>query len=302
MNHYLPEITIRLKKYSLFSAAYLLMQNYINGEVLYFDIDPDVVLDEKDEFYNLDVDLDGTNDFKFNNYSFYFSYTAGYYGEFISNWLVQDILIRSSHPNLYIAGSSNLAPWEITEYYPYALNAGEAVSEGLNWQNPDFHVMAVRIFYDSGGILGLTNGNWYPEAIDHYLGFKFLDNADSIHYGWLRCDVKDEGRTLIIKDYAYEEQNNFKIIAGSHSSATPIKDKNFDEINIYSYDSDIIVEFGNGISGSEIQVLNLAGEIILVKSVDTQFNRISLQEKESGYYFVKVNIKEDQYTKKVFIK
>ncbi|MBK9556443.1 MAG: hypothetical protein IPO47_11535 [Bacteroidetes bacterium] len=52
------------------AAVSLLGVTSASSQVVYTDIDPDVVLDEPDEIFGIDLDDDGLNDFNFFNESF----------------------------------------------------------------------------------------------------------------------------------------------------------------------------------------------------------------------------------------
>ncbi|MBK7503561.1 MAG: hypothetical protein IPI52_00065 [Bacteroidetes bacterium] len=66
-----------LLQYSTAAVA-LLGVTAASSQVVYTDIDPDVVLDEPDEMFGIDLDDDGLNDFNFFNESFT---TTVFYGD-----------------------------------------------------------------------------------------------------------------------------------------------------------------------------------------------------------------------------
>jgi hypothetical protein len=131
--------------------------------------------------------------------------------------------------------------------------------------------MALKTYFiETGGFI--DGGNWFPEVLDHYLGVRFIDTAGLNHYGWIRCDVKDEGRTLIIKDYAYELQPDSSIVAGQYDSIyTPdtiddstivdVFNLQINDIFIYSFDSKIYIHFLNEITEpAQVTVYDITGK------------------------------------------
>ena len=70
----------KLLQYSLLSAAFITCKpNSILSEVIYHDVEPDVVLDENGEQYFLNINSDEFDDFKFFNKSILFGgyWTSG---------------------------------------------------------------------------------------------------------------------------------------------------------------------------------------------------------------------------------
>ena len=54
-----------IKEYSLFASSILLLHPTLDAEVIYTDIDPDVVLQYDDEVAGIDMDNNGSIDFAF---------------------------------------------------------------------------------------------------------------------------------------------------------------------------------------------------------------------------------------------
>ena len=54
-----------LQKYSVMAGVFIIMQNNSIAEVIYTDIEPDIILDEGGEAAELDMNDDGISDFFF---------------------------------------------------------------------------------------------------------------------------------------------------------------------------------------------------------------------------------------------
>lgn len=213
-----PELNKKLIAYSLFANASLIAGNVANGQVVYVDINPDVVLDVAGEEYLLDIDADGEADFRFVNTSFLipsaptFTYTSNI------SFMRQDLAAGPEISQNAIAGLSDYieaASGGFTRYYPYRMNKNNIIDSSLSWQNPESQVLVVKEVINSNEQPVNSGGYWIGDAIDKYLGIRFKDEDNEKHYGWVRCDVLNDGRTLIIKDYAIELEANQAIRAGS---------------------------------------------------------------------------------------
>ena len=291
----------KLKQYSTMCISILATQNSAKAEAVYTDIDPDVILDTDLDFAYIDLDNNGASDFVFFNFSYYFATSS-----LALYFLLQRIGAFPSNSNNGI-----IATFEEFEYgtvfYPLALPTNSLINSTQSFQNDNFQIMAFRSFLlnSTGMDLFDFGGNWYPEITDHYLGVKFLDIDNCLHYGWIRCDVKDNGRTLIIKDYAYEVKCNTGILAGDtigDTSTVDIEEINLLNVNIYSFNSDVFIQFPENSENYSFQIINLSGTKILSGILSSNNNAISLSDKPKGYYFVEIYKGEQKFvTKKIFI-
>ena len=196
------------------------------------------------------------------------------------------------------------------------INLGKHFLQFNNWINQR---MAFRT-YSSFTLLGvpyyITNvgGNWYPEFTDHYLGIKFLDMDNKNHFGWIRCDVLEEGRVLVIKDYAYESKPNVSIKAGDTIGDTTVRaekeapvfnvaieQSNLEGINMYAFNSDLFVNFAENNGGYLLKIYTLTGQIVYSKTIMELRSIIAMKEYTKGYYLIELTNETGRFTKKVFI-
>jgi hypothetical protein len=100
---------------------------------------------------------------------------------------------------------------------------GRATEYALNMA-PASIIGNSRSFVSSPGLMILAStygiyyyGSWAPEAIQRYLGIKFMIHGEA-HYGWARLSARHDYRTrqivAILTGYAYETQPNQPIRAG----------------------------------------------------------------------------------------
>jgi len=251
----------KLAAYSAFAAAVLSMQNETRGEAVYHDIDPDVVLAEDFDFVYLDIDANGMDDFLFLNFSYYYTDSSLVLYQFLERiWMIPEYSFNGAVGSMFDGYYAN-------RYYPFALEASQLINEGLSFQFGSFQRMAFRTFsfWPSGMILQADGGNWYPEQTDKYLGITFQDEAEGIHYGWIRCDVQDSGRVLTIKDYAYEVHLNTGIKAGDVIGDTTSIDVNNPaepEFQIWTYQNILHIKSDTEKIDYDLLVYNSVGELV----------------------------------------
>lgn len=292
----------KLADYSLLSGAFILMHQAAAGQVIYTDIDPDTVFDEAEEGAYFDIDGNGVFDFAVLNSSFTF-----YNDYFFSTWLRQDILAGPQLPTNQIAGNSVLYSTDyggFLRYFPFALNEGALISEELEWHNWGLQILAIRDYFNSSeNITHCLYCDWYgldlPDIIDHYLGIQFIGTDEQMHYGWMRCDVKDEGRTLIVKDYAYELQPEKPLLAGDTVSYVDVITlPPLPITKIYSFNNTIYVNIPN-YQNTQITVYDITGNKIYNKTLEANSAVINMENFAAGIYVVSVKQGENVVRKKV---
>ena len=285
-------------------AACVLSVKTLGAQAVYTDLDPDVILEMDPEVLNIDMNGDGVLDFAFLNeiytietsvWSFYYSY-------------LERIWAGPKNPNNAIAGTVRLFGSAESNYYyvyfPYALEDGIVVNNLMNFQIAGYQRMA---FATSNGIYHLLEGgNWYPEISDHYLGVRFLDTLGCNHYGWIRCDVLDEGRVLVVKDYAYETKCDTGILAGDTIGDTTvivnIENNLLEKAKIWSESNNVHIQLLAESLPIECEIFNLAGQFIYRKSITKTSTFINFSKESKSIYIVSLtNIYGQKVKRKIIL-
>lgn len=292
----------KLSAYFSSAVSFLLLHNS-EAQVVYTDVDPDIILDENLETAGIDIDNNGTFDFAFANYSFTY-----YNSLWFSYRLRQDILGGPYIPENNIAGNSvhfSTGSGGFIWTFPYALASGELIDNYLQWHSAGQQILAIRTYYQNGELYNTCNQcYWYngdiPETLDHYIGVKFLDTDNQTHYGWIRCDVLDEGRTLIIKDYAYEVEPEYPIVAGDTIEYVDIQsqENNFSP-TVYSFGNTVYINFRE-IIDYKVSIYDLDGKEIFTEALhDMYYTKVLNVSK--GIYIVNVQSNVSSFSKTVFV-
>jgi hypothetical protein len=303
-----------LAAYSASAVAFLFMQQGVKAEAVYTDIDPDYVLDNPASYYIIDMDDNGTDDFFFYNTDFtYYKYPYGT-ERFQRLWVG-----RMNHTNR-IAGSVNERLYS-TYYYPFALNAGDVIGPDLSFQPGLYQALVLRTYdylFPSLGTGFFTAGNWHPDIADHYIGVKFIDTLNHYHYGWIRCTVQDDGHTVVIKDYAYEQKPGIGIYAGDTiGDSLTHKDVVIDidtthiinslplqamqGVSVYAFNKSIYIHLPQlPQPNTEVIVYDMLGREIYRQGIETTSIQIHLNT-AAGIYLVTIQDKEGRYSKKVLV-
>jgi len=212
---------------------------------------------------------------------------------------------------VYVAALADWTYYSGIIKYPLALPTGELMDDNDPWYKminaADNFAMAARTYTNVGAGTGTSscfNCYWYgesiPETINGYLAIKF--NIDEeVHYGWIRCDVLDEGRTLIIKDYAYESEPDNPIVAGDTVHYVGIRSiENTIEATVYSFGMDIYI-LTETFKNTEVIICDLKGQEVVRKLLHSKNELINMGNNPAGMYLVTLLNEGKRYNKKVFI-
>jgi len=302
------QYTFTLKQYAFFATAFLALHAKAKGEAVYTDIDPDIMLDSDLETGAVDMDGNGTYDFWFINISY-----TNFYAEPGHYTLIQKIWAGG-----YGTFANEIAGTQDLYYYPYALSYGDLISNELSFQNWAYQRMAWRVLLSiespGGGATETwigTGGHWYPEVLDHYLGVHFIDEDDKYHFGWIRCDVKDAGRTLVVKDYAYEKIPDRPIKAGDKIGDTSlvlnpdilhtdVVENELLNAIVYSFNNTVYIHLPQEINNALVRVYDMNGKEVYGGVLIEQQSQIELNKSE-GIYFVYIISGENRMSKKLFV-
>jgi hypothetical protein len=295
------ERKFNLHAYAVFSAAFLFSNQQINGEVIYTDIDPDIYIDETDEFILVDIDNNGTPDFSFAKQFAQFL-TITYYGSPGGMYTASFINggCDDAHLNA-IKGSYDTCSSECYRIYPFAYEEGDLIKNLNDLFEDSGQRLAFRVWFN--GIYAGYAGNWSPDVSDHYLGIRFVDLDEKFHYGWIRCTVADTNQILIIKDYAYETVPETKIIAGDTigtitSIATP--EDNLLNANIYTIGQNIFIIIQDYREYVSASIFSSSGELIYSDLITSPNSEIEL-DIPHGIYFIELNLSDQKYLKEIVL-
>ncbi|MFN0274492.1 MAG: T9SS type A sorting domain-containing protein [Chitinophagales bacterium] len=296
----------QVAQYSALALIFIALHEKSNAQVIYTDINPDdtVLNDVAGGLAYIDMDNNGSIDFFFLN------------NTFISTTMPYDSSVRTyeriwagpqASENSIAASRWSYYGYTIfIRYFPYALSPGDTIPGNMDFQNWELQRMAYRTLAYS--ILLSTpvthdGGFWfsdYGDITDKYLGVRFADDAGLYHYGWIRCDVKDTARTLIIKDYAYETEPEKPILAGDTVSYVQIHDDYAEGVvTAYSSASTLYILFQTKASDAVILIYDLQGSLIERMSATSNINMIDMSNYIAGVYLVNIQYDGNTFLKKI---
>lgn len=259
----------KITGYSSLAASLLAISNLANAQIVYTDVNPDVTDTGNGAAYDLDLNNDATVDFKI-------TITSNGAAVKMAAEAIGDNAIAGTYSDPYI--------------YPSALNPDDVIGEGNTWNSN-----AAGMTLASSGYFQGAYGDWFG-AVDKYLGLR-IKVGSSVHYGWMRMDVSEDGKTFTIKDYAYESTADASINAGDAGSIgiTPV---NAGGYKVYAYNKQVNIELKNDLPG-DITITNLMGQLVKQVEINASTMSIDLSDHAESVYMVTIRQDGAIYTQKV---
>lgn len=289
----------RLHQYSM-AAVCFLGANKLIGQVIYQDIEPDIVVDKFSDIQYMDLNEDGILDLEI-----YWGYQSFYLG-------TGPIFIYQRGPSIepLIFPDNAIIGKEFTDSvavhgYGFLLDQDDSINNLADFGGNYGMFLCGREywFYDTPGWFKSEIGYWAGEVHDKYLGFRFTDEEEQLHYGWMRCDAPDSGRVFIIKNFAYELQNGVGIIAGDTVGVTQIFSPQLISFSIYPNPvNDVFILKHYSAENYVLEIIDFTGRIVLNTIITQPESEIKVENFPSGSYAVILRNKENEIigTRKLF--
>jgi hypothetical protein len=284
----------RLAQYSAVAVPVIALSGTAEAQVVYQDIDPDVVLDEIDENYGLDLNNDGNADFKFK---------VTDYGE---GWYFAGLVpYPPSGSNLNgFAGYTQTFGGDPSIYgFPSMFNSGQVIDEDLQWK-----AMADLIWVSSSlssyfyaGMLSNYYGSYFGQwsgAENKFLAIRFSpDGGESLHYAWIRCSVNTIGTILTLHDFAYEATAGTPIIAGALTAVSPVTPGPY---AVFGYEGIVhITAPEDRYADTRVTITNMQGQVVAVQQLNGVRSEIDLRSLGKGIYVVTLKDGNEEHSHKV---
>jgi hypothetical protein len=267
-----------------------------DAQIVYADVNPDVVVDLNNPAYDLDFNNDAITDVSFlvdntagsSTYSGVpFTYDATYAVAYPG---VGGGLQMSLVPGSGSSMTSAIAP----------LNNGDAINPGAMFTSSG-GALAVDVFVNVP-LLGYTyayQGGEFLGVSDKFLGVKFVAGATT-HYGWVRLDVAADASSITIKDYAYNLFPDGEILAGQMVGLENIAVD--EKVTVKTTLNEALINVTPDLIGGTVNMYNMSGQLVASTSIQDVDTKLSFEGIETGIYTVAAQFDAGQVTKKVYVK
>lgn len=281
-----------LKDYSLF-AGIILCSEYRNSQIIYTDLEPDIIVSDLDQV--IDMDNDGFDDFRFIRESLANS-IATLYNCYSSIFFE----VNCINTNNSLVGNSRTSLKDIV--YPFSsdyLINSEVQLTGDIWQYLTYKLRDLSCLYHEpiGPWMYPDIGNWAShKEEDQFIGVKFKNiESNCFYYGWIRCQISDSLDELTIKDYAYNSICGEGIFTGTLIS--PIIN-NDPEFTIQCVDNQLSINIPEEYLNFDCNLYSISGALVISIKLENINTILDLNLLPSGYYVINLKNEKVSYSKK----
>lgn len=286
----------KLRNYSILAGSALATAGTADGQIIYHNLNPDVVLNTNGESLKLDLNGNGEPDFTLQVYQSAFNEA-----EIAPSY--------ATSGNSYNAIGGSVKKVGLNKFaFPQAYVSGRKIGPEINWFNLSAIVNTSSKFFNPAMayVKGtFQTGNWVG-ASNKFLALKVVvrssNQTDSLaYYGWARCSVSSDAKTLTVYDYAYQSISDSAIIAGDTGSVTRITDHSLQNVSVFSSGKNIYVKYPGAHEMLTIVVRDMTGKEIRAAETANDMYELNLAGAAAGVYTVTVRNQNAEVTKKVSI-
>jgi len=307
-------LTMQLAEYSVLAGSFLVANNTVNGQVIYTDIEPDIVLDGANPALYIDMDNDETDDvFLTRIESIYYNDSWGNIESYSIHLIMfgaDPIGLDKSVAAMYVHSCEACGVYNFAYAFNDTMEIDNSMPEVFPIDEIDWHgwgQMASKFrfisYYGEIGVWHLQPGFWRdPDVMDsvRYLGIRFDDTEGCRHYGWIRCVVADSVSRMIVQGYAYEATCDKPIMAGDTVGFTAIEDDQELAAQIWVNNNFLHVYLAVPSGVAEMAVYNSMGQMVAQDKIQGQSHSGPL-EMPDGVYIVAVTANDRRSEMKVVI-
>jgi hypothetical protein len=287
--------------YAKMAIVLLFYNNKADAQVIYTDLDPDIELQLDNATIGIDMDNNGIVDFMFLRTSGSYYHYLGYSDPDPQLRFRQaDWVLPFGSINGILGDPATSSGGGINNI-PAALYTNVLIDSYKYFQHSSLQVMSYGFYVDSAWHYAFGTHPWNTvEGENKYLGVKFIGSDECIHYGWIRCEIEDSCKRLIIKDYAFELECDAPIAAGSMVSYVDVENENTFDGTVFSFDKTVYVKLNGQNNNPVIHLYDIHGKEVYSREIQDQFTEIKLTV-VPGIYLVEIIADEGRYTKKVYL-
>lgn len=294
VNKLQKNVSKKVKLYSTMVLSSLATKGV--SQIVYTDIN-DTSLVNHGDFFDIDLNNDGTNEIKLTITKNTFSNTSSVLMTFTYNKLRRVLADGLNGGDIVVTSYSSGSYQGYAEAFNQSNKIGSSAS---SWATNKANLVNLEV----------GSGNSFPRASftygefdnvkDKYLGIRFKISG-STHYGWIRLDVTSGVDSVIIKDFAYEQTAGTSINAGDTGGTTVgIEEVFLAQTDFYASNGRIQLS-GKVSNESELRIFSLDGKLIQRSLLNDAAQAVSLNEKFNGVYVVELKNKEGVLRKKLWL-
>ncbi len=293
----MKKTTINKSKLAGYTAAAgaVVAGSAVNAQIVYTNVNPDVVIDSLTAPYQLDFNNDATPDLQF---------------------AVQNLIGSGSQSGIQFtyAGAGAVVQWNAggavqgvntatasgSSFAVSALNSGDAISSAANFGTGTYAPLALDAAINAGsfGTFPVQQGNFLGVS-NKFLGAKFVAGTNT-HYGWVQLSVAADATTITIHDYAFVATPDAGLNAGQTVSLEGIAVG--DKVSIKTMLDEASINVTPDLIGGTMVITNMAGQEVKTEAISDVNSKINYAGLGTGVYILEARFDSGSVNKKIYVR
>ncbi|NVK27149.1 MAG: hypothetical protein HWE14_03840 [Flavobacteriia bacterium] len=269
----------KLQQYTALAST-VLGAGVANGQIVYTDI-ADTTIDTHEGYYDVDMDNDGSPDFRIQQYL-----DTG------STGLIDAIMV-TPFDSLY---GRTMGELENGFSYPFRLTPGDSIGLNSEWQGNTDNQRGYLVFQYNG--TPYPNSNWKGPVNDGYLGLRIFKNT-GFHFGWVRLDIAADNRSFTVKDFAYNSTGNEGMLAAEPTIS--IVERMLEDLTVGQQGNTLYLEKPANYGDVKVRVLSIEGREIHNATWEAAYVEIPVNDVRNQPILVEFTYRGVRHTKKILL-
>lgn len=276
------DIKKELLKYTAAATA-LLGSQLANGQFQYTNI-PDSTINTNNGFFDLDLDQDGTPDFRIRQY--------------LDTGVAKTTTAIQIQPAV---GSTNrVAGISFANFnYPFNVEAATMIDSATQWNGVGGNLNNGYMAFVVNGQANYPNSNWIGPLIDGYLGLEITKNGQK-HYGWARLDVGDSSRSFTVKDFSINLTPDSAMIVGYE--LLQVLEGDLSRVSFYFDNNQLHIQKPDGNNPLHVYVIDISGRLIFEAKAIEEQSTFNIGHLPSALYIIQLEQKGLLRSEKIFVR
>ncbi len=265
------DLSKKLLKYGALSAAIMGIAD-ASGQIIYTDIADVTLLPGGPTFVNLDIDVNGVNDYQ------------------VVNNANGAFLLPITAAGTAVGGPNGFVGFAPSYAYPSNLPANATVDGNNNI------IGSTGTLYF--GVNCAYSSDWCGGVTDGYVGLVF-DIGGATHFGWARLDLAVDRTSLVIKDFAYNSVAGESLLTGQQTLGIAVN--TFDDFT-YFVDHSKNLNLVSSTQIEEVTIFDLLGKEVKQLRLNSSRATVSISDLNPGIYLAKATAEGQVKTFKILLK
>ena len=274
----------KIERYTAVVGGLLATGNLAQAQVVITSAN-DTLVDVQNGFYDIDLNQDGTADFRLKQYV----------GGGVSN-NVNGVVVSPLGGN----GHQVAGELKLTFNYPFRFEVGDSIGQTqTQWNGTGLPFENGYMVFEVNGAT-YPNSNWAGPVDAGYLGLRLRLTADDFLYGWARVSIGADNKSFVVHEFGYEQSQNQSIAAGNNRISTETLQPDLFQVNCDG--QTLWIKNLKETQGAILQMMDLAGRVVHQTPLEAKDFEMDLRALPTGLYTLQIVMHAQVWVEKIGVR